>query len=567
MGPLVLHVESDLLIVGTGFAGLWAAIAARDAGVREVAMVDKGAIAMSSQSKMSAGATIYCLPEDDAREWLRDVAEAQGFLCHQDMVADMLETSHSRLRQLETWGVQYEQNPFGEGYFRLPSRGFRLVSMLVVPQHNKRKGGAAVVTALRRQATRRAVRKYSRVFVTELLHSAGRVAGALGVDRTTGEPVLFRTRALILACGDCSFRGNYAATDSATGDAVHLAYEAGARLSNMEFLAVNTGSPLFGFEGTGVVLRLGGRLLDAHREPFMHRHRPEGDAAEIGHLVQAMGREIREGNGPPFYLDLSQTNRDLMKDLLSRFDGFMPLNLERLRDAGADVFETPQEWLPTIQSLRGGVRTGIDCRSDVEGLYAAGMSQAFDPGLFNGWSSMRAMWAGERSGREAAAFLAGSNDAPACPELVADAERRAVAPLVRSRGPSPDEVLEDLHCILFPYDVCIVKQADRLRSALRRVESLRNDVSPLMRAESPHELTKAHETRNMLLTAELFLRASLERAESRGDHYREDHPDSDDQQWLKWINLRKGPGDAIGIETENVPLESYPFQPPNTTPA
>lgn len=554
-----MQIETDLLIVGTGFAGLWAAIAARDAGVARVAMVDKGAIAMSSQSKMSAGATVYCLPEDDPREWLRDVAEAQRFLCHQDMVADMLETSHARLRRLESWGLEYERNPDGARYVRLPSRGFQRLQMLVLPKQNRRVGGAAVVTTLRRQATRRAVGKHSRILVTELLRSGDRVAGAVGIDRATARTVVFRARAVLLACGDCSFRGNYAATDSATGDAYRLGYDAGARLSNMEFLAVNTGSPLYGFEGTGVVLRLGGRLLNGRGEAFMERYRPEADAAEIGHLVQAMANEVRAGNGPPFSLDLTQTNRDLLKEILSRLGGFMPVNLERLRQAGVDVFAAPQEWLPTIQSLRGGIRTGIDCRSDVDGLYAAGMSQAFDPGLFNGWSSMRAMWAGERAGREAAAFLGGCDDVRAPASLARDAELRATAPLRRSSGPAPDEVLEKLQRALFPYDVCILKRADRLRAALARVESLRSEEVPRLRAEDPHELAKAHETANMALTAELFLRASLAREESRGDHYREDHPETDDARWLRWINLRKDAGGATRLESEPVPLARYPF--------
>jgi len=80
-------IETDLLIVGSGFAGLWVAISARQAGVGRVAVVDKAAIAMSSQSRLCAGATIYCLPEDDAEAWLRDIVEANGFLFRQPCFA------------------------------------------------------------------------------------------------------------------------------------------------------------------------------------------------------------------------------------------------------------------------------------------------------------------------------------------------------------------------------------------------------------------------------------------------------------------------------------------------
>ncbi len=113
------RVETDLLIIGTGFAGLWAAISAREAGVERVAMVDKASIAMSSQSRLCAGATIYCLPEDDVEVWLRDIVEANGFLSRQPLVEEILKTSAERLRKLEEWGVHYPQN--AEGEFAIPS--------------------------------------------------------------------------------------------------------------------------------------------------------------------------------------------------------------------------------------------------------------------------------------------------------------------------------------------------------------------------------------------------------------------------------------------------------------
>lgn len=553
-------IDTDLLIVGSGFAGLWAAIAARDAGIERVLLVDKAAIAVSSQSKMSAGATIYCLDADDPDLWLRDVVEAQGYLCHQDMVADMLATSASRLRRLESWGVRYQHVPLMRRYMRLPSRGFRHVRMLVRPQWGERTGGAAVVAALKAQTTRRRVRKRSRLLVTKLLTDGHRVAGALGVDRSTGNVEVISARAVILAAGDCSFRGNYIGTDHATGDAFRLAYDAGARLSNMEFLAVNTGSPSYGFEGTGVILRRGGRLLTAQKEPFLSRYHPDADAAEIGVLVHAMAQEVRLGHGPPFYLDLRHTHRRRLTFMLSRAASLPRLTFEKLAAAGTDIFRTPQEWVPAVQSLRGGVRTDIDGRSDVPGLFAAGLAQAFDPGLFNGWSSMRAMWAGDRVGRAAAAFVREAGPANLDAGQIDDCSREAVAPLTRTTGPAPDDVLTPLHGTLFPYEVCILKSADRLQAALDTVEALAVAAASL-RAGDPHELAKAHETANMVRTAEFFLRASLARTESRGDHCREDYPGRDDEQWLRWITLRQGARATPEIETEPVPFSRYPLNP------
>ena len=554
-------IDTDVLIIGSGFAGLWAAIAAREAGAARVDMVDKASIAMSSQSRMAAGATIYCLPGDDADLWLRDIVEAQGYLCRQDIVADMLASSHARLRRLEGLGVRYAPSPNGAGYQRLPSRGFERVQMMVLPRFGKRVGGSAVVTALRQQAARLRVGRHSRMLVTDLLVAGGRAAGAVAIDRESAAPTVFRARAVVLAAGDCSFRGNYVGTDAATGDAFRLAYDAGVRLANMEFLCVNTGSPHYGFEGTGVILRFGGRLLNAHREAFMARYHRAGDAAEINFVTQAMAQEVRRGNGPPFFLDVSHSSRDVLRAIFDRLGGFMPLNLARLREAGSDVFDLPQEWLPAVQTLRGGVLTDRDCASDLPGLFAAGMAQALDPGLFNGWSSMRAMWGGERAGRSAAAFVAGAGSVDLDRYAVGAALERAAAPLGRREGPAPDEILEPLQTRLFPYEVCLLKEGGRLAAALGAVEDL-HAAARGVRAEDGHELAKAHETANMVRVAEMFLRASLARTESRGDHFREDHPERNQREWLQWVTLREGASGRMQLAGEPVPFDRYPLRPP-----
>lgn len=558
-------IEADLLVIGSGFAGLWAAVTARDAGVERVAVVDKGAIAMSSQSKLSAGATVYCLPDDDLDEWVREYAEAQGFLSRQEMLTDILATSGRRLAKLEGWGVSYEKMRGTDEFVRLPSRGFKKVKMMVLPKWRKRVGGSAVVAALRHQLIRRQVSRHPHYLVTSLLQAEGRIAGALGVHRWTGETELFRAPAIVLAAADCSFRGNYACADAITGDAFRLAYDAGARLSNMEFLCVNTGSPRYGFEGTGIALRFGGKLVDKDGEAFMSRYHPEGDAAEVGHLVRAMAREAEAGHGPPFYLDMTGAGgTSFVKMALSSMGGFMPLNIERLAEEGNDIFETPQEWLPAIHSLRGGVRTGVDCESDIPGLFAAGLSQAVDPCLFNGWSSMRAMWAGERAGGAAAKSLATLGSAPPLDSAATEEARRAAAAPAGIPAPGaskPDVVLEALQQAIFPAKVSILKTWESLGAALSAIEELRDRALPAMRADDPHELAKAHETANMVAVAEMFLRASLAREESRTDHYRTDFPEMDNERWLRWINIRRDGSGGMALETEEVPLERYAFGP------
>ncbi len=556
-------IETDLLIIGSGFAGLWAAIAAKDNGVENVTLVDKGAIGMSGQSRMAAGATIYCLPKHDNDLWLRDFVEAQRYLSRQDFVEDIINTSYSRLMKLESWGVQYRRTTVRKKYFTFPSRGFKHIQMLVFPKWKQKIGGSAVVGALLAQVKNRKMGFHSKTLITGLLKRDGRVAGAVGVNRVTGAPVVFKAGAVILAGADCSFRGQYAGVAQTTGDAFKLAYDAGVRLSNMEFLAVNTGPPEYGFEGTGVAARFGGGFLNKEKQRFMRGYHPDGDLAEICYVVQAMADQVVKGKGPPFYLDMSKWPGSLIiRKSLEGLGGFMPLNLKKLKDAGVPLFKKPQPWAPAIQSLRGGVRTDLDCMSDLHGLFAAGMSQALDPGLFNGWSSMRAMWSGEKAGEAAANFLKQASDVE--PEFgqVQLEMARATAPATRRLGGrTPDEVCERLQRVLFPYTVCIKKSEDSLKMALCEVENIRDEELPALYTENPHETIKAHETASMVLSAELFLRASIERRETRGDHCRSDYPDRNDNQWLKWINQKKGDNKKPIIETEPTPLASYKYKP------
>lgn len=525
---------TDLLIIGTGFAGLWAAIAAREAGVRRILLVDKAAIARSSQSRHCAGATIHALPEDDLDAWLEDIAAANDGLCRRDLVADLLATSHRRLARLEALGVEYAR--FMGGYARIPSRGLGRVAMMVAPRFGERRGGAAVVEALRRPALRGAKAR-ARLMITGLVQAEGRVAGAVGVDRTTGAPVCIAAGAVVIATADCSFRGQYVGTRATTGDGFALGWRAGARLGNMEFLCVNTGSPDFGFEGTGIALRWGGRLLGSDGAPFMDRHHPDGDAAEVHHIVRAMAREADAGGGG-FALDMGSAYTQRIGPALWMTGGFMPLNLRRLAEAGVDLSQ-PQPWGPVVQALHGGLWTDRHGATDVPGLFAAGTAAALDPGLFNGWSTFRAMGTGERAGQGAAAWLRTAGPAPAVDFSAALAEARA--PLDRPGDVAPEAVVAAVQAELFRADVAILKRPERLRAALHAVEALEADAVPRLGAADPHGLAAAHEARNLVTVAGLYLRASLARDESRSAHFRVDRP-ALDPAGPYWITQRRGDG-------------------------
>jgi succinate dehydrogenase/fumarate reductase flavoprotein subunit len=311
-----------------------------------------------------------------------------------------------------------------------------------------------------------------------------------------------------------------------------------------------------------VALKWGGRLLNAAGESFMEHYHPDANAAEIHELTQAMAREAEKGHGPPFYLEMGDAWKGRIGPALAGIGGFMPVNLARLEAEGVDLAKR-QEWVPAVQSLRGGVRIESDGQSDLPGLFAAGMTEALDPGLFNGWSTMRAMGSGERSGRGASEYLRSAPPISPNAEQIAALVTRAVEPMDRKAegAPRPGELIERVQALIFDPKVSILKRGESLEAALETIEDLRVAALPDLAARDPHELVKLHEVRNMIRVAELFLHASLARTESRGSHFRVEHPEPDNERWLAWINLRKGERGKMRVEREPVPLESYPIQP------
>jgi succinate dehydrogenase/fumarate reductase flavoprotein subunit len=552
------ELRADLLVIGGGFGGLFAAIQARKRGVRDVLIVDKGAVGLTGQSRMAAGATIFVHPGDDVEQWADAIFRGQNGLCNQDMVESFLAGSTERLREIESLGVVYRAGG-GEKYLRMPSRGLAPAMMTLFPQYRGMTGGSALTTALREQALALGVRFCDKVFISDLIVQDGRAAGAVGCQRRTGEFCVFHSQAVVVAACDCSFRGNYACVEATTGDAFGMAHRAGVDLCNMEFLCSNTGPVRFNFEGTGPAGQLGARFRNAGEEAFMSRYRQEGDRAELNFIVQAMAREVRSGSGPPFYFDFRGLPEGLEQGYMA-MGGWMPRNLARLREAGITPFGTRADWTINIQTLRGGIKTDLQCMSNLGGLFAAGTAHSMGPGLFNGWSSGRSIWSGSAAGHSAAAWIRGGNAARPNRDRLGELRERLFGhPIDAERGDlSLHDVTLRLQRCLFAYETSVMKSQASLERARREVRAIAEEAMPRVRISDHHEFIRFQETQNMLLTAELFLTASLLRTETRSDHFREDYPEPD-PAWLQWIVFNRGL--EAGHRIEPLPWPDYRRQP------
>jgi succinate dehydrogenase/fumarate reductase flavoprotein subunit len=560
-------VETDMLIVGSGFAGLWAVITAADKGVKSIAVVDKGSIAKSSNASLTLGGTAYLHPTDDKMEWMRELVESAGHLSRQDMWDDLLTTSYARRKKLESWGVRYK--PFVPlAMPRLKSDGNKHVAVQLGATWKGFTAGRAVTSALTHQMLKReGIRYFSKTMITRLLTQDGRIAGAIGVHRITGNAAIFKAKAVIVATGQCSFRGQHAVVEIQTGDGYALAYDAGATLMNMEFLAFDIDPGAFGLEGGSLMGTFGCQLVDGENRDFMRDYDPvNGTNAHVNISTRAMAKEARSGRGP-IAMDFSSrfyslVGRQIWRRKVLPRNSWQRLNEYRLTEVGHDVRKKPEPFYAHAFGIIGAVKADVDCSTDIPGLFVAGITLAHDPGKIKGIESARAMWSGEKSGSSAYDYVTKAPTSDLDMTYAESQRQASLKPLSIEGSKTPAEILTEVQTIIFDCNVSILKDETRLRDALQRLMAIKDNDLPRMYAADPHELVKYHETRNMVLCAELFLRASLERRESRESHYREDYPQRDDRQWLKWIEWTKGADGGPSMSFERVPIESYPIRPP-----
>ena len=213
----------------------------------------------------------------------------------------------------------------------------------------------------------------------------------------------------------------------------------------------------------------------------------------------------------------------------------------------------------SIHKAEGLVPINDRCESNIPGLYAAGhaLGSYMAGGIYTQIGSSLAGSAVQGAiAAEAAAEYSQGIEMPTIPKNRIDAiQEEILAPLKRESGYSPAWVTQTLQGVMIPNFVLYIKKESMLKAALVYIEELRDHHLPMLRAADMHELRLAHETSNMIVSAEMKLRASLMRKESRCSHYRLDYPNMDNENWQAWINIYQG-DDAMQLEKQ--PFNTWP---------
>ena len=213
-----------------------------------------------------------------------------------------------------------------------------------------------------------------------------------------------------------------------------------------------------------------------------------------------------------------------------------------------------------IHKSEGLVPVSDQCDSNIPGLFAAGdaLGSYMAGAIYTQIGSSLAGSAvqGAIAGEAAAKFSSTVQQAEVSVDNLHRVEEEILAPLKRDAGYSPAWVTQTLQGIMIANFVLYIKKESLLKAALAYVEELRDHHIPLLRAADMHELRLAHETTNMIISAEMKLRASIMRKESRCSHYRLDYPYLDNEKWRAWINIYKGAGGSMQLEKQ--PFDSWP---------
>ena len=586
----------DVVVIGAGGAGLRAAIAAREAGMR-TAIISKSLFG-KAHTVMAEGGIAASMgnvnPNDNWQVHFRDTMRGGKFLNNWRMAELHAKESPQRVWELETYGALFDRtkdgkisqrNFGGHEYPRLAHVGDRTGLELIRTLQQK------IVSLQQEDDGDGKLRVFAECTITELLRdSSGRISGAFGYYRENGEFVLFRAPAIVLATGGIG--KSFKVTSNSweyTGDGEALALRAGSTVLNMEFVQFHPTGMVWPPSVKGILVTEsvrgdGGVLRNSEGKRFMFNYVPDvfrknyaetEDEADRWYtdpdhnrrppellprdeVARAINSEIKAGRGSPHggvILDIATRlpAAEILKRLPSMYHQFKEL-------ADVDITKEPMEIGPTCHYMMGGVEVDPDtaAAAKVPGLFAAGEVAGGMHGSnrLGGNSLSDLLVFGYRAGLGAADYVrqfAGAYPTVR-PDQVEAAAASALAPLSLNGGENPYAVHQELQQLMNDL-VGLIRTAYEMNEALKRLDELKVRVGKVSVEGDRHFNPGWHlalDLRNMLLVSECVARAALLREESRGGHTRDDFP-AMRPEWRK-KNLVCSLSDGTAVDVVEQPL-------------
>ncbi|HMA72605.1 MAG TPA: FAD-dependent oxidoreductase [Xanthobacteraceae bacterium] len=558
-----VHHQTDVLIIGGGAAGTMAAFECAEAGVT-VIQVTKGR-ATSGTTTVARGGFAAAMGEDDSPELhLHDILKHGGELIDPELarvwVYDIVDVVHD----LESWGAEFVRGPDG----RLDLKSFPSHSRNRACHHYDTTGHMITKVLSRKLRADARIVKHSITAIVDLLAHDGRVVGAWGVDYRNGTLVIYHAQQIILCTGGGS--GLFYINDNppqVTGDGYVLGFRAGVPLLGIEMIDFQamccSPKELFGFapHPTGFI-NAGAVFRNQQGEEFLKRYFPDtAEQSTRSEVILAMAKEIHAGRATStggIFMDATKVPMEVIQKQI-------PHVYKTCVHRGIDITKMPLEVAPGSHTWLGGLKVDVDGKTPVGGLFAAGETAGgIHGGNRIGGSALSASLVyGRRSGRKAAALAREARVDLARPEVdaIPEFERDWLAALMwRDSGILQSDVRKNC-CILAHNKLGPIREERTLREALAQYERIEREDVPAMRLDKSartsdkvrgEELESALAARNLALLGRILATAALARAESRGAHFRLDHPGTDDAHWRVVTRLQLGASGALEAHIDPV---------------
>jgi succinate dehydrogenase / fumarate reductase flavoprotein subunit len=589
----------DVVVIGAGGSGLRAAVEARLRGKR-TAVISKSLFG-KAHTVMAEGGAAAAMgnrnPNDNSRVHFRDTMRGGKFLNNWRMAWLHANEAPDRVWELEAWGALFDRTPDGKisqrnfgghEYPRLAHVGDRTGLEMIRTMQQK-------VVALQQDDAKELgdpeamIKVYAETTITRLVKDAGKIAGAFGYFRDTGQFVLFEAPTVILATGGIGKA--YKVTSNSweyTGDGHALALLAGAKLLNMEFVQLHPTGMVWppsvkGLLVTESVRGDGGVLRNSEGKRFMFNYVPDVFRAQYAEteeeadrwyadpdhnrrppellprdeVARSINSEVKAGRGSEHggvFLDIASRlpADEILKRLPSMHHQFLEL-------ADVDITKEPMEVGPTCHYVMGGVEVDPEtAAAAVPGLFAAGEVSGGMHGSnrLGGNSLSDLLVFGRRAGIGAADYLDALSTRPAVAQAELDAAvEEAIAPLQRDGGENPYTIQSELQNIMTDL-VGLIRTEKEMEQALAELEKLKERVHKVGVAGGRGYNPGWHvalDLRNLMVVAECVALAALERQESRGGHTRDDYP-AMSPEWRK-VNL------ICSLDRDRVQLTKQALEP------
>ena len=527
-----MRAATDVLVIGSGAAGMYAAIEAARGGC-QVLLADRSLIGRGGATVMAQMTVAVALGSETADHWsyhYSDTLTAGRGLCNEPLAQLLCEDGPECIRAMDDWGV---------GWARKEGR----ITQAMAPGHDRPRcvyvdflnTGPAVSKTLRTVVNKSSgIRKAGDLCVIDLLHDKGDVVGAAALHLGSGAPVTLSAKATILATGGLTrlYRRNSASANMG-GDGYALALRAGASLVDMEFVQFfpigHLAPRLIGMDPImwdPFRYKLGGRLLNNRMEEFTQHYGVAEDGKYV--ITRDVGsfailKEVEAGRGSPHggvYLSFQHCPERALRE------AFGPV-IDRLAANGIDLTKMPIEVAPIAHYHMGGIVTDAGMQTTLPGLFAAGeaVGGANGANRLSGNAITEALVFGRRAGRNAASYVKRLKTSP---DHAGNAHE--VTALVASNAPTRafnTVAMQEALQKTMQDNVGALRNGTRIAAALETIGSLTDELGDTPPGDGNRfDMRRIDwfDLRNMLLVSRAVAEAALRRTETRGAHQREDYP-------------------------------------------